>query len=249
MRERGNCSVGQRSQTHRLKPVLLEAALPGVGLEMIAGSMLSKMITWVSVHLRSRYVLLLEEEVERLRGENRALVNSLLGTAGFPPISLDDDARRGGVGMTAVRRRTWTQIAREREMAAGKGAGRNSPILIVEVTQRGSMRNKNSNSQGESMLDRAIDRIEPQPPAPKSPAPPPVDQTQWEQSVNGHKVNKLTVRDVGLIVFNEMQSYKDTDSANESISSARQKVAHAIINADTKFGAKRQPTRSECASD
>ena len=55
--------------------------------------------------------------------ENRALVNSLLGTAGFPPISLDEDARRGGVAMTAVRRRTWTQIARERELAAGKSAG------------------------------------------------------------------------------------------------------------------------------
>ncbi|MBZ5644706.1 MAG: hypothetical protein LAO19_18260 [Acidobacteriia bacterium] len=79
--------------------------------------------TWLSRHLRSRYVLSLEADLERLRAENRALVNSLLGTAGFPPISMDEDARRGGVAMTAVRRRTWTQIARERELAAGKGAG------------------------------------------------------------------------------------------------------------------------------
>jgi hypothetical protein len=70
--------------------------------------------------MRGRYVLLLEEEVGRLRAENRALVNSLLGTAGVPPISLDDEARRGGAAMTPVRRRTWTQIARERELAAGK---------------------------------------------------------------------------------------------------------------------------------
>src|SRR5579859_742614 len=69
--------------------------------------------------LRSRYVLLLEEEVARLRAENRALVNSLLGTAGFPPISLEDDGKRGMVGLSPVRRRTWSQIAREREMAAG----------------------------------------------------------------------------------------------------------------------------------
>jgi hypothetical protein len=63
---------------------------------------------------------MLEEEVARLRGENRALVNSLLGTAGFPPISLEEDARRGVVSLSPVRRRTWTQIAREREFAAGQ---------------------------------------------------------------------------------------------------------------------------------
>jgi hypothetical protein len=82
-----------------------------------------KIITWLAEHLRSRYVRMLEADVERLRAENRALVNSLLGTAGFPPLAVDEDARRGSAAMTAVRRRTWTQIAREREMAAGKGAG------------------------------------------------------------------------------------------------------------------------------
>ena len=80
------------------------------------------MITWLGRHARGRYVLLLEEDVARLRAENRALVNSLLGTAGFPPISPEDDARRGGVGLSPVRRRTWTQIARERELAAGKSS-------------------------------------------------------------------------------------------------------------------------------
>jgi hypothetical protein len=80
------------------------------------------MMLWLGRHLRGRYVLLLEEEVARLRGENRALVNSLLGTAGFPPISPEEDARRGVVGLAPVRRRTWTQIARERELAAGRGA-------------------------------------------------------------------------------------------------------------------------------
>ena len=79
-------------------------------------------MSWLGRGLRSRYVLLLEEDVARLRGENRALVNSLLGTAGFPPISLEDEARRGVVGLPPVRRRTWTQIAREREMAAGKSS-------------------------------------------------------------------------------------------------------------------------------
>ena len=75
---------------------------------------------WMRRNVRSRYVLLLEEDVARLRAENRGLVNSLLGTAGFPPVQLEDEVRRGGAAMTAVRRRTWSQIAREREFAAGK---------------------------------------------------------------------------------------------------------------------------------
>jgi len=85
-------------------------------------SMHQSIMNWLGRHLRGRYVLLLEEEVARLRAENRALVNSLLGTAGFPPISPEEEARRGVVGLSPVRRRTWTQIAREREMAAGRDA-------------------------------------------------------------------------------------------------------------------------------
>jgi len=80
------------------------------------------MMAWLARHARGRYVLLLEEETARLRAENRALVNSLLGTAGFPPISPEDDARRSAAALAPVRRRTWTQIAREREFAAGKSA-------------------------------------------------------------------------------------------------------------------------------
>ena len=88
--------------------------------------MWKNVLTWVEQHARSRYVRMMEEEVARLRAENRALVNSLLGTAGFPPISLEDEVRRGPVVMSPVRRRTWTQIAREREVAAGKSATRES---------------------------------------------------------------------------------------------------------------------------
>jgi len=82
--------------------------------------MWTQIANWIEKHFRSRYVRMLEEEVARLRGENRALVNSLLGTAGFPPIALDDEVRGGFAPMSPVRRRTWSQIAREREFAAGK---------------------------------------------------------------------------------------------------------------------------------
>lgn len=82
--------------------------------------MWQNILTWLARHARSRYVRMMEEELTRLRAENRALVNSLLGTAGFPPIALDDELRRGPVAMPPVRRRTWTQIARDRETAAGR---------------------------------------------------------------------------------------------------------------------------------
>jgi hypothetical protein len=40
--------------------------------------------------LRGGYVGLLEADVARLRAENRALMNSLLGTAGFPPVEFPE---------------------------------------------------------------------------------------------------------------------------------------------------------------
>jgi hypothetical protein len=81
-----------------------------------------ELMTWLARNLRGRYVRLLEEETARLRAENRALVNSLLGTAGFPPLALEQEAPHGPVALPPMRRRTWTQIARERELAAGRNA-------------------------------------------------------------------------------------------------------------------------------
>ena len=66
----------------------------------------------------SRYVRLLEdevareraeiererEEISRLRLENRAMLNSLLGTAGVPPV---EEPRPQPVGIAPVRRHFW----------------------------------------------------------------------------------------------------------------------------------------------
>lgn len=38
------------------------------------------------LRMRTRYTRSLEEEIARLRAENRALVNSILGVAGIPPM-------------------------------------------------------------------------------------------------------------------------------------------------------------------
>lgn len=76
------------------------------------------MFAWLEHIARSRYVALLEEEVARLRAENRALVNSLLGTAGFPPVDFSD-AKLAAQGIPRTRRRSLHQwrAAREREAA------------------------------------------------------------------------------------------------------------------------------------
>ena len=70
--------------------------------------------------MRGRYVGLLEGEVCRLRAENRALMNSLLGTAGFPPVELPEPPKPQQVPRS--RRRSWHQIQAWRENEAVRDA-------------------------------------------------------------------------------------------------------------------------------
>lgn len=67
---------------------------------------------------RSDYVRLLEEEVARLRAENRALTNSLLGTAGFPPVEYPEPAKPQA--LPRLRKRSWHQIQAWKEAEATK---------------------------------------------------------------------------------------------------------------------------------
>jgi hypothetical protein len=66
--------------------------------------------------LQGRYVGLLEGEVARLRAENRALTNSLLGTAGFPPVEYPEPAKSQAV--PRLRKRSWHQIQAWKEVEA-----------------------------------------------------------------------------------------------------------------------------------
>jgi hypothetical protein len=68
--------------------------------------------------LRSKYVRLLEEEVSRLRAENRALTNSLLGTAGFPPVDYPEAPKPQT--LPRLRKRSWHQIQAWRETEAAR---------------------------------------------------------------------------------------------------------------------------------
>lgn len=66
--------------------------------------------------MQSNYVRLLEEEVSRLRAENRALMNSLLGTAGFPPVEFPEAPKPQP--LPRLRKRSWHQIQAWREADA-----------------------------------------------------------------------------------------------------------------------------------
>jgi hypothetical protein len=70
--------------------------------------------------LDGRYVGLLEGEVARLRAENRALTNSLLGTAGFPPVDFSATAKPQEI--PRPRKRSWHQIQAWRETEATRDA-------------------------------------------------------------------------------------------------------------------------------
>jgi hypothetical protein len=74
---------------------------------------------------RSNYVRLLEEEVSRLRGENRALMNSLLGTAGFPPVEFPEAPKPSAYGGPRLRKRSWHQIQAWRQSGANRDAAAN----------------------------------------------------------------------------------------------------------------------------
>lgn len=85
-----------------------ESLLPRTMIELLKTSW-----RWLTT---TRYTRTLEAEVERLRAENRALLNSLLGTAGFPPIEMSEAKTQPPI--PRVRRRSWHQIAALREFAA-----------------------------------------------------------------------------------------------------------------------------------
>jgi len=68
---------------------------------------------------RGPYIGLLEADVARLRAENRALMNSLLSTAGFPPVEFPEAPKPQP--LPRLRKRSWHQIQAWRESDAGRG--------------------------------------------------------------------------------------------------------------------------------
>ena len=98
-----------------------------------------------------RYTRMLEGEVERLRAENRALVNSIIGVAGIPPLKIEaeveaeqdrrrwlEKAKRGqfGVPLNRLRKRSWQQIGRMLEMEEVKKLGHRESAVTMQPAVR-----------------------------------------------------------------------------------------------------------------
>jgi hypothetical protein len=77
-------------------------------------------LDWLRKILQLKYVGLLEADVARLRAENRALMNSLLGTAGFPPVEFPEAPKPQA--LPRLRKRSWHQIQAWRETGAARDA-------------------------------------------------------------------------------------------------------------------------------
>ena len=103
------------------------------------------------------------------------------------------------------------------------------------------MNGQNDTSWWDKLIGGASQKEVPPPP---SPQPPKVNQGAWEESVEQKKLKDLTVHDVGLIVFNESQSYSDRPDSNEPIDAAREKMAHVLISGDDEWGPGRQKNAS-----
>jgi hypothetical protein len=78
------------------------------------------MLDWLRKILQLKYVGLLEADVARLRAENRALTNSLLGTAGFPPVDFPEAPKPQM--LPRIRKRSWHQIQAWRQSGAARDA-------------------------------------------------------------------------------------------------------------------------------
>jgi hypothetical protein len=85
------------------------------------------MLDWFRKMLQLKYVGLLEADVARLRAENRALMNSLLGTAGFPPVEFPEAPKPQA--MPRLRKRSWHQIQAWRQSGAERDAADNAEFV------------------------------------------------------------------------------------------------------------------------
>lgn len=90
----------------------------------------------------TRYTRSLEDEVARLRAENRALLNSILGIAGIPPVAVptaEIAAGEGGRHEAGTERSSGLDpagVARLRGMGARKGVRRVAPAGGVPLRRR-----------------------------------------------------------------------------------------------------------------
>ena|ERR1700720_3968167 len=85
------------------------------------------MLDWLRKLIQIKYVGMLEADVVRLRAENRALMNSLLGTAGYPPVEFPEAPKPQA--LPRLRKRSWHQIQAWRANGAARDAADNAEFV------------------------------------------------------------------------------------------------------------------------
>lgn len=98
-----------------------------------------------------------------------------------------------------------------------------------------------------SWVDRLIDHLT-TPRSATEPPPLPTPPEMPPEAYDNMKINKLTVRQVANIVANENHDVTPGTSSPEDLQNAKIAQAHAIINADRKYGVNRI-YRARTASD
>jgi hypothetical protein len=95
---------------------------------------------------RANYTSALERDVARLRAENRALLNSILGIAGVPPIvvTADDPGVLATVNSGVKKAAPGLRAGIETE----SGAGRSATVKNASAANASAMRKSISNERG-----------------------------------------------------------------------------------------------------
>lgn len=89
------------------------------------------MFEWIERRFKSAYLKLLEDEIKRLREENRQLVNSILASHNMPQI----DAPRAEKDLVPLKRPNWIDYRRQKEREVAKAVP--APVAPAPETKEG----------------------------------------------------------------------------------------------------------------
>ena len=110
------------------------------------------MMEWVRKATSTKYTRALETDLARLRAENRALLNSILGIAGVPPIVVADNDVSPAVGLNAQASRPAAN-ANGLGPPARKGSGAPGNGLVAVADKKGAPMRRRSWQQIYRMLE------------------------------------------------------------------------------------------------
>jgi len=110
------------------------------------------MMEWIRKATGTKYTRALEMDLARLRAENRALLNSILGIAGVPPIVVADNDVSPAAGLKAPASQPAAN-ANGLRPPARKGSGTPGNGLVAVADKKGAPMRRRSWQQIYRMLE------------------------------------------------------------------------------------------------